>query len=254
MIKVLVTRPERQASSLCNLLQAAGCQPVRLPLLAVEAVTLTDEARQCLATPIAYLIFISANAVNFAFSEKNGKIRQQLQASAIAAVGKATAEALLAHGLTVDLLPGTGFNSEALLAMPALQQVAGQHIVIVRGVGGRELLADTLRARGAHVDYLEVYRRLPVSNDISEVAALLRQQQLHALMLSSGEALTHLLTLFKADATLPLLLATPLVVVSERLGTEAMAAGFTQVVVSEGPSDLAVFTTIKNLVRGENRG
>ena len=124
-----------------------------------------------------WVVFISANAVNFALKANNGKI-DRLKTVRFAAMGRATAQALEAAGLTVDVVPEQGYTSEALLAMPQMQQVKGQACLIVRGEGGREELANTLRSRGADVHYLEVYKRTIPSIDSSQVVQLLAQHRL----------------------------------------------------------------------------
>ena len=85
-----------------------------------------------------------------------------------AAIGQGTVRALAAHGVHGCIAPEQRFDSEALLALPELQaeRVAGQRVLILRGDGGRELLAETLSARGALVDLVSCYRRLPPSDGL----------------------------------------------------------------------------------------
>ena len=100
------------------------------------------------------VIFVSANAVRF-----GADMLDQRRDLKVAAVGQATAAALNAAGYRVSLMPSEGADSEALLAMPQLAHMAGQRVLIVRGTGGRELLSEVLTARGAQVQYAEVYTR-----------------------------------------------------------------------------------------------
>jgi len=94
---------------------------------------------------------VSRNAVEYGIAQAAG--------ARIAVIGPATARAVEEAGRVIDVQPAGGYDSEHLLAEQALTDVAGKRIRIVRGQDGRELLADTLRARGATVDYLAVYER-----------------------------------------------------------------------------------------------
>lgn len=159
-LRVLVTRPEHQAGPLCQLIERHGGVAVRCPTLLIRepqdwgpALALFDR----LAT-YDLAIFTSVNAVDRALPpiRERGGIPPGLE---IAAIGKATARALARHGIDHGLQPEHDFSSEALMALPRFQNVTGQRIVIIRGEGGRTLLAETLTARGARVDHAEVYRR-----------------------------------------------------------------------------------------------
>ena len=153
---VLVTRPEAQAGPLARRLASAGARVYRLP--AVEVEPREDRARQRAALgPIDrfhWIVFISANAVRFGSALLEG--RRDLR---LAAVGPATAAALNHAGYRVALVPRGGFDSEHLLASPEFGHVQAQRVLIVRGGGGRELLAEQLMARGAEIAYAEVYDR-----------------------------------------------------------------------------------------------
>lgn len=193
---------------------------------------------------VDWLIFISANAVNFVLNSNNGTINR-LRRLRLAAVGKATAKALQNNGLTVDLLPQHGFDSEALLRTPAMSAVDGKRCVIVRGQGGREKLADALRERGAEVDYLEVYRRVMPQADNSALLERLRENRLDAITITSGEALRNLMEMLGGQACL--LLPVPLVVISRRIGQMAETMGFKRIVVSDGPADTSILQTLITL-------
>ncbi|MCX7087590.1 MAG: uroporphyrinogen-III synthase [Methylococcales bacterium] len=256
MTTVLVTRPAHQAEPLCQLLEQHGFLAERLPLLEIKPLRLTDIDLQMLSRKpaIDWFIFISANAVNFALIGNDGKIREHCLAAKIGAVGQATANALTCAHIAVDVVPEQGFNSEALLARPEFQSLQGRRCVIIRGVGGRELLAETLRARGAQVEYLNVYERQPSATDPSRVMELLQAKTLNVITISSAEALQHLLALLPAPSEQGQLLNIPLVVISDRLRLIASTLGFKCITVSNGVSDLDVFKTIINLVSGEYSG
>lgn len=248
--RILVTRPQQQALNLVQLIEQHGGQACGFPTLEIVPIvnTAVNEQLENLKS-YQWLIFISANAVNFAVAAINGKIGHLTQAK-LAAVGKATAKALQEAGLTVDLVPETGFNSEALLEMPALEKVQKQRILIVRGVGGRETLAEQLKKRGAIVDYWEVYRRQRPEIDAMPVLKLLKRQQIDWLTITSSEALQNLITML--DMHKSLLFNVPLVVISERIKQIAESIGFKKIVVSSSPDDAAILNTMIMLINGED--
>ncbi len=247
-VNVLVTRPEPQARGLCALIEAAGGLPVRFPVLEILPSAKTREAAELFQRMdrIDWLIFVSANAVRHAMQLLADKpLTERVR---VAAIGQATAIALAAAGIRIDLVPKQQFNSEALLAMPEIGNLDGQTIVIVRGEGGRELLGEVLSARGAKVFYAEVYRRaLPTAN----VAALLarwHQGGIQTVTITSGEALVNLAFLLGEKGT-NLLQTTPLVVISPRLEEMALALGCRQVTVAQGASDDAVLEAVQRIAR-----
>lgn len=216
-LRVLVTRPAHQAEPFCTLLAQAGAEAVRFPVLAI-APAADPAAVAAVAERLDQfdlLIFISVNAVQYGLEWLPGP-GDWPTSTAIAAVGSRTAAALVEEGLSVTLVPETGHNSEALLALPALQDMRHRRVLIVRGNGGRETLAEALRARGAEVTYAEVYRRVCPDSD---AALLLRRWQkggVDVVTVTSVESLRNLFTLL-GPAGEDLLRATPLVVASERV-------------------------------------
>ena len=89
----------------------------------------------------------------------------------VATVGGASVRALERFGITGVVAPQGRYDSESLLDLPALAAVNGRRVVIFRGEGGRELLGETLRARGAVVEYAECYRRVRPELDRGAPAA-----------------------------------------------------------------------------------
>lgn len=224
-LSILVTRPEHQAEPLCRLIEAAGGTPLRLPALRIEANNADPALMQRLSHLSDYqiAIFISPNAVTFGLDaiERAGGISDSLL---LASVGRGSAAALQQRlGRRADLVPRGSYDSEALLQLEPLQHVSGKHILIVRGVGGRELLAETLRQRGALVDYAEVYRRerppLPADSGWLEKADI--------ITVTSGEALQNLLAM-TPPALHAKLFSKPLVVISQRCAEQARQIGFQQ--------------------------
>jgi uroporphyrinogen-III synthase len=226
---VLVTRPPHQASALVQAIQAAGGESFVFPTLDIEAVPvsgLVESLAHLAAADIA--IFTSPNAARFGMAA----IGALPAAMPIFAVGPGTARALAAHGIR-DVIAPDGQDSEALLALPPLQDVAGKHVTIVRGVGGRPLLADTLRARGAEVHYLECYRRVRPQADAAPLLARWQAGGIDAVTVASAETLANLADML-GEAGAPLLAATPLFAPHEKIAEAARRFGVAQVIATPG--------------------
>jgi len=240
---VLVTRPAHQAGPLCDLITDAGGRPVRFPLLRILDNGDTPEVTERLMRLRDYdlAIFISPNAVYYGLAAigRHGGLPHGLK---LAVVGGGSARELKQHlGRKPDLAPSHRYDSEGLLALPGLQAVQGKRILILRGNGGRELLGTTLRARGARVDYAEVYRREAPEADAAEEDWLDKSA---ILTVTSGEAVQNLVAA-TPEAQRGTLFAKPLIVVSERTAALARELGFTRAVrVSQTASDEAIMEAV----------
>jgi uroporphyrinogen-III synthase len=190
-VGVLVTRPRAQAAELISLIQDNGGNAICFPVIDIlprDNSTVAAEAASLPTPDIA--LFVSRNAVDYGLAYAGDAMK--------GATGPATAAAIAARGQAVDILSKRGFDSESLLEEPALQNVTGKNIRIIRGVGGRGLLAKTLRERGATVDYLSVYeRRLPDCSPelLSEVENAWRDGRIQAITVMSVQTLKNLLEL-----------------------------------------------------------
>jgi uroporphyrinogen-III synthase len=200
---VLVTRPEQQAMPLCRLLEAQGAFAVRLPAIDIRPSGDRDAWRASIGAlqNFGIVIFQSANAVRF-----GAALLEQRRDLNLAAVGPATLRALNQAGYRVPIVPSAGFDSEGLLAHPRLQNLTGQRVLIIRGVGGRELLAEQLAQRGAAVTSCAVYERHRSIPDEVSLAAL--GQLLHggALQVITATSLEIAASLVAMSAARPALL------------------------------------------------
>lgn len=192
---IAITRPAGQATHLSELILAEGGQPILFPLIAIAPLADYSTFEQALAELKHYdwAIFISSNAVQNAMPrllDRLGSIPKNLR---FAAIGPMTAAELAKFGVTDTLTPQGRFDSESLLALPEMQAVTNKKVMIFRGSGGREVLADTLKARGALVDFAECYRRVNPQIDAGDLPVLWQNKQLHAVVITSSEAMRHLL-------------------------------------------------------------
>ncbi len=207
-LRLIVTRPAEQAGPWVQQLQQQGLDAVALPLLQISPLPSTQplfDAWARLAGGQYRLVnFVSANAVQHFFAAQASFVwpHQTLAGS----TGPGTTAALLAAGVpaTAVVAPradATTFDSEALWQQLQQHSWAAQQVLLVRGEEGRDWLADTLRAQGATVHLLPAYRRsAPVLDGTTGplLRAALGQPQHHVWLLSSSEAVGHLLHLLQA--------------------------------------------------------
>jgi uroporphyrinogen-III synthase len=244
--RILVTRPAGQARPLCGLLEAAGHEAISLPTIEIlkPADSYRIEALTDTLEDYDLAVFVSVNAVRMGVEFILNQ-RDWPENARIATVGAASADALLPYGLSVDLVPGQQYNSEALLALDELQDMSGQCVVIFRGNGGREVLRDTLVERGADVDYVEIYQRACPAVDVQLMQTLLQRDYLGCITITSNEALQNLYAMAGAEGQ-SLLLKIPLVVVGPRQATLAQQLGFVQTpVIAANASDKAIVAAIQ---------
>jgi uroporphyrinogen-III synthase len=238
---VLVTRPIQQADALAGLIRDAGGEPVLFPALAIEPPTDLAKVRAVLADLPSFdlAIFVSPIAAERTFALLEASWPAEVT---VAAVGEGTASALRRHVLEPRsgsvMVPTEGADSEALLASRELQEVRGKRVVICRGEGGRELLAEELRRRGAQVIYAECYRRVRPATDPSELMDRWERGGLHAVTVLSGETLDNLWAMLGARGQ-QLLRRTPLFVPHANIAERAARLGLTELAITP-PGDAGI--------------
>ncbi len=220
-------------------LEQLGARVRFVPLLVIKPLAPSKPDRQKLIDLNHYdlVFYVSTNAATLGLDAIAQWWPQYPVGIRNFAVGPGTAAVLEKHGLNVSF-PNEKMSSEALLALPDLQQITGKKALIVRGAGGREIIAEGLRARGVVVDYAELYERALPHYEPATLQDLLRTAAPTAIVISSAEALDNLKTLFAPVAGAWAQLR--LVVSSPRLGEHAAALGFQQMAVIEGASDTAI--------------
>ncbi|MDE2393936.1 MAG: uroporphyrinogen-III synthase [Burkholderiales bacterium] len=200
-MRVLVTRPPRQAADWVARLRRLGLDAAALPLIGIAEVEDPAPLQAAWATLAArsLVVFVSPNAVEHFFARR-APAQAWPAATLAGSTGPGTSAALRAAGLGEAQLvePGVdapSFDSEALWARLAGRDWGGRSVLVVRGEDGREWLSQTLRARGARVDFVAAYRRLPPLLDAAGaalLAAALADPAAHLWLFSSSEALRHL--------------------------------------------------------------
>ncbi len=251
---ILFTRPGSLSAQSAETVRQAGGRALHLPLIQINPVEDLSAISQLnnRLKDFGILIFISRNAVKYASS-----LFPDLpaQGKKIFAVGTATGEELHKAGFSNILLNTNGGASEGLLQEAELQAecISEQKILIIRGRGGRDLLATELQARGAFVEYAELYERGRPEYNVGYVENVFESEKPDAIVISSAEALTNLLELVSAEYR-KTILNTALVVVSERIKNIAISHGFSAaIIVTMGYSDDDCIEALQELFEvGEN--
>lgn len=239
---VMVTRPEEQARALISEIEQRGGQVVFAPMIAIQP-KVSRTARELVDTLDGYdaIIFISKNAVDHGLKLIRDA-KKALTRQAIFAVGVGTAGRLREFGLEDVHTPKNEFSSEGLLKVPGLSahEIDGKRVLIMRGAGGRELLAQALQQRGAQVDYCEVYERVVPPTRLTDV---LRKSNITApdiAIITSPEALTNLADKIDQEG-LDVMYDVPLMVAGGRTAAEAERLGFTlEPVMVDNPGDRSI--------------
>jgi uroporphyrinogen-III synthase len=249
---VLVTRPAAQAGAWVQRLREAGVDARALPLLAIEP---ADEPAERAALQAAWqglqgralVMFVSPNAVDGFFRARPDGL-QWPDGLRAGATGPGTVESLQRAGVPAAACvapAGPPYDSSRLWAQLSGESWAARSVLVVRGDGGRDEFALSLREAGAGVDFVQAYRRdLPrwSAAERAVADAALAAPQRHVWLLSSGEAVGHLARLLP-DARWHQARA---LASHERIAERARAAGFGQ--VAEAPPTIeAVLTALQRL-------
>lgn len=225
---ILVTRPGERAANLARLIEGSGGRAHLFPAIEIEDLPAPSALRHLQAFDLA--VFVSPTAV----SKILAQLEEWPRALPAAAVGGGTRRELERRGVRDVIAPQAGADSEALLAHPRMQPVAGKRIVIFRGEGGRELLADTLRSRGARVEYAAGYRRTRPKGE-----RRWKEDEIDAITVSSSQGLANLFEVLDGA----FLRARPLFVPHPRVAVIARERSVREVVVA-GPSDEQVLEAL----------
>lgn len=244
--RLLLTRPADDSAMLTDILAEKGIFSSSLPLLEIEPIPVSETMRAVIQGMDRYcaVIVVSKPAARIGVDLVDRYCSQSLSLKWFS-VGAATAQILQDHGLDVSF-PVEGDDSEALLELTPLREAIARpdaRVLIMRGEGGRELLAERLREQGASVDYLELYRRGLPRYAEGALSERIQAERLNGVVVSSGQGFEHLRQL--AGSAWPELSRLPLFVPSPRVAVMALAAGAQTVVDCRGASAAALLTALR---------
>ncbi|MGI9288188.1 MAG: uroporphyrinogen-III synthase [Pseudomonadales bacterium] len=231
-LRLLLTRPAGQSADWRRDLQALGATLSHVPVLLIESIPMDEETVAAINNLQQYDIgiFVSTNAVRYAYAgivEQQKPIPNGLQCYA---VGDKTTNAALKAGFNV--LATGAVDSDSLLSLSELQQLQGKRVLVFRGQGGRELITQTVRARGAEVTHAELYRRGYPHEKESELGRVLTKWRPHIVCVTSVAGVHNLIRMAHAADVLEQLQATPLLVPGDRVAAAAQANAFAKVLTA----------------------
>ena len=240
-LTVLVTMPEHQAQSLCELLEDYDAEVIVFPVIEIIGIE-PQKWPDFSLSQFDMLVFVSRNAVDFFVAGLKREIPNSVQ---IISVGDATAKALKNNWIKVDISPPSPAGSESLLSMPEMKDVADKKVLIVRGESGRELLAETLIARGASISYLEVYQRRLAKPSGRAIA---QAKMADCIVITSVAGIDNLCQILDDEK----IKAKPFIVISDRIKQHAIGLGFQSIYVTDDVKDAAVVQQVIEV--GRNNG
>jgi len=245
----IITRPIHQADNLHQQIKNAGGECIVFPTIEIlpcnspELNLLfprTTSHRDCSPGTADKIIFVSANAVHAVMPYWQKEIR-----SSVFAIGPGTANALREYQIDPKIPANGNYNSEGLLALPEMQLLFKQSVIIFSGEGGRTLLAESLQQRGANVKKIAVYKRIqPVGNISTQMLHDWQAQSIAAIIVTSAESLRNLHTMIGRSGR-QWLYQQRLLVISPAMQTLALQLGFVQQpIVADNASDGAIIRAL----------
>jgi uroporphyrinogen-III synthase len=244
---VVITRPAGEAQRLVALVRDADGEPLLYP--AIEILDAADPRR--LDAVIKRLddfdlaIFVSPSAVDKAMTRISARRTLPVRLRC-AAIGPGGARALQRFGIAEVIVPQGRYDSESLLESPYLQNVRGLRIVIFHGDGGRDLLRETLIARGASVEYAVCYRRAKPAWAAHALLQAWEANHIAAVIVTSSEGLRNFCDLIGAAGQL-WLCKTLIVVPHHRIAAAARDLGMTRIVEAEAGDEALMHTLLRQV-------
>ncbi|NOU52980.1 uroporphyrinogen-III synthase [Pseudoalteromonas sp. JBTF-M23] len=240
MMRIAITRPEGKGLELAKLLSQQGIFNVHTPVLRIEPCQLSSSQ----LAPIQdadIIVFISQDSVK--------QLAEQVDAlpctAQLFAVGEQTANVVQGCFSRKAIAPKQQ-DSEGLLALAPLQQLDSKQVVLVKGHGGRTLLAKTFKQRGAILNVCAVYKRVAQQDTSDGWLDHWRSEQIDGIVVTSNATLDAIFNA-QRDEHLDWLRSRHFFVVSERSGhylQNTYGVEPQRISIANGPDDLAIFNSI----------
>jgi len=235
--KILITRSRERASRFAALVREYGAEPIEVPTIQSAPPSSWEPLDHALAAIRAYnwLIFTSVTGVQafFARFDAHGGQLTDLQGLKVCAIGPATAHALRARGIEVDVMPHE-YRAEAVVKSLSALPIAGKRLLIPRAAVARDVLPQALAACGACVDIVEAYRTVLPSDSLTpDTRELIAQGAIDVVTFTSSSTVANFVTLM-GEADLPQLLrAAVIACIGPITADTARSYGLTPTIISD---------------------
>lgn len=244
---VLITRPDERGILLAEMLNKAGVATIHLPFFSIAAGRELNDLPNKISQLNAgdYVVTVSKNVVMYAdetLLNTGFRWRNDIH---YFAVGQSTAEFFCNHTEQAVCYPYQQENSEGLLALPSMQQLDGKTILLLRGSNGRDLFLEQAKLRGAAVETVECYQRLPISYDNKEQTSICKRAGIQTIIVTSAEILTALID-FIPENEHNWLKACQLITISRRIANLAEQFGWKNVVIAARADNNALLQAVLN--------
>ena len=201
--RIVVTRARTQASVLSGRLRELGAEVIEMPAIRIEALDLAPlyRALDCVGD-YEWVVFTSQNAVDIfwrAMTDR-GLDARSLGHTRIAAIGRATAEALLDHGLAADVVPAQFVTESLLQVLAERSDIAGTRVLLPRAASARDVLPDGLTALGARVDEIAIYTSVMDGDGAADIVARLLEGEIDVITLTSSSTAQFFVDAVGSDA------------------------------------------------------
>lgn len=231
-LRVLLTRPAGQAAEWRRDLEALGAAVRNVPVLAIEPVPEDTQTQAVIKNldQFDFAIFVSTNAVQHAHDRLVARGQAIPAELTCYAVGDKTTRAAAAAGFRARATAAV--DSESLLALPELQLLRGKSVVVFKGAGGRELISQTLRARGAKLVEALLYQRCYPAANAAKLRQALLQSRPHVICVTSEAGVHNLIRMACAANVLAQLHATAVLAPGARVARAAQSEGFVDILTA----------------------
>ena len=203
---IVITRPEKQADDLAQLLIKEGANPLHFSTIKIVPPPDWRDLDAAIKKLEDYdwLIFTSANGVAYFFERllANKKDIRDLKGVKICCIGPATAQQVEGKGIRVDLVPKK-FISEGILQSFSGKKLKGKKILIARAAKARDVLPEGLKKLGAQIDVVTAYETVRSGKKKNELKELFKENQVDVITFTSSSTVNNFVKITGRNFSLP---------------------------------------------------